>query len=237
MAETSIVIPAYNESARLPDSIDQLRDFASEADILEVIIVDDGSTDQTAQIAESAAENPLFRLVTYGANAGKGYAVRRGILEARGETILVSDADLSTPLEELHTLRSALTEADVAIGSRAIQREKVRKAQPVYRQNMGKIFNALMKKITGLPFEDTQCGFKLMRGEVAREIARVATVDRFAWDVEFLMLACRNGHRVVEVPVLWYNSEESRVRIVRDSARMLLDLVRMRSRIGRPRCS
>lgn len=238
MPAITIIIPAYNEATRLPLTIESLEEFVDGREVHEVLFVDDGSTDATAALLEqAAARNPIFRLVSYGQNAGKGYAVRRGIMEAQGELILISDADLSTPLSELDTLLAHIDQAEVVIGSRAVDETSVKRAQPAHRQRMGKIFNFLMRTITGLDFLDTQCGFKLLRRDAARTIARHAVVDRFAWDVEFIMIACREGYRVREIPVLWFDSPESRVRMIRDSSRMLLDLLKMRKRIGKVRCS
>lgn len=235
----SVVIPAYNEARRLPETIERIDSFATRERILhEVIIVDDGSRDETASVVRAATSSTVpFRLIGYQSNAGKGYAIRRGIMEATGEWILISDADLSTPIEELGKLLRSADHAELVIGSRALSNSEVRVRQAWYRQRMGKVFNALMGAITGLPFADTQCGFKLLRRDVARRIFEQATVDRFAWDVEMLMLACQMGYRVEEVPVIWINSTDSRVRILRDSSRMLLDTLRMRARLGPARCS
>jgi dolichyl-phosphate beta-glucosyltransferase len=234
----TIIIPAYNEAGRLPETISKLESFASENGwVREVIIVDDGSRDETALLADIARRrNPLFRLVTYTANGGKGYAIRRGVMEAAGEAILISDADLSTPLGEVLGLFEHWRSAEVVIGSRALDESLVRVRQAWYRQQMGKTYNRIMVALTGLPFRDTQCGFKLLTRSAARRIFQEATVDRFAWDVEMLVLACNMGYRVVEVPVQWFNAADSRVRVVRDSARMLLDTLRVRLRHGRAHC-
>ena len=234
----SVVMPAYNEARRLPDTIAQLARFASsDSRISELIIVDDGSRDDTAAVVNAAESGTLpIRLVSYRSNAGKGYAIRRGVMTVQGDAILISDADLSTPISEISTLLSALQHAEVVIGSRALAQSDVRVRQAWYRQRMGRSFNSMMAAITGLPFRDTQCGFKLLRTDAARRIFEQATVDRFAWDVEMLMIACRLGYRVEEVPVVWVNSPDSRVRIVRDSSRMLFDTLRMRLRLGKVRC-
>lgn len=235
----SVVMPAYNEARRLPETLAQLNSFASsDGRISELIIVDDGSRDDTAAVVNAARGGSLpIRLITYRSNAGKGYAVRRGVMTASGDTILITDADLSTPISEISSLLAALDHADVVIGSRALARSEVRVRQAWYRQKMGRTFNSLMAAITGLPFRDTQCGFKLLRTDAARRIFTQATVDRFAWDVEILMIACSMGYRVEEIPVVWINSPDSRVRILRDSSRMLFDTLRMRFRLGKVRCS
>lgn len=231
----SIVIPAFNEMRRLPETLKAIERFASgREDITEVIIVDDGSRDATTSVAATFRNRPLpFNVVSYSKNAGKGYAIRRGVLQASGSSILVTDADLSTPIAELDKLLPYLAKHDVVIGSRALDEDLLRVKQAWYRQGMGKTFNWMMQRITGLSFRDTQCGFKLFRGAAARRIFEKATVDRFAYDVEMLMIAIKLGYSVVEVPVEWFNSVDSRVRIVRDSPRMLLDIIRARMRLGR----
>lgn len=231
----SIVIPAYNESMRLPRTLEKISAYASNgnANIAEILVVDDGSRDATAAVAREARCPVPVRCVSYSENAGKGYAIRRGVLEARGDLVLVCDADLSTPIEEVETLLAALDHAEVAIGSRAVDRSLVRVSQPWYRDRMGRIFNALIRRITGIPFRDTQCGFKLLPAKEAREMFAAAIVDGFAWDVEIILLAGRWNLRVAEVPVQWFNSPQSRVSLVGDPARMLRDVVRMRLRLGK----
>jgi len=231
----SIIIPAFNEMRRLPTSLQAIEQFASSRkDIREVIIVDDGSRDATAAVTRTFQHTAIpFHLVTYTRNSGKGYAIRRGVLAAVGSAVLVTDADLSTPITELDKLLPYLRSNDVVIGSRALNEQLVRVKQAWYRQTMGKTFNWMMRGITGLRFQDTQCGFKLFRGKAARDIFAQATIDRFAYDVEMLMLAARLGYSVTEIPVEWFNSVDSRVRVVRDSTRMFVDILRARKRLGR----
>lgn len=231
----SIVIPAYNEAGRLPATLEKLRRYADEhREVQQIIVVDDGSRDATATVVRDwAGRDARIQLVSYAPNAGKGYAIRRGILEVQGDLVLISDADLSTPIEEIAKLTEALNEHDVAIGSRGVDETTVKQRQRWYRQKMGKAFNRIMRGVTGLPYVDTQCGFKLMPRSVAREIFGQAIVDRFAFDVEMLMLAHQRGYTVAEVPVLWFNSSDSRVHIVRDSMRMLRDVLALRWRLGR----
>ena len=231
----SIVIPAYNEATRLPRTLEAISDYASagRADIAEIVVVDDGSRDPTAAVARDARASVPVRCVSYRPNSGKGYAIRRGVLEARGDLILISDADLSTPIEEVEKLLEALETADVAIGSRAVDRSPVRVSPPWHRDRMGRTFNWMIRRITGIPFHDTQCGFKLLPTAPAREMFSVAIVDGFAWDVELIVLAGRWDLAVTEVPVLWFNSPQSRVSLVGDPIRMLRDVVRLRLRLGR----
>lgn len=238
MPETiSIVIPAYNEENRLPATLRALTAYAgAHPEIAEVVVVDDGSRDNTAAVVRAYAHtDPRVRLVGYSANGGKGYAIRRGVIETRGDLVLISDADLSTPIDELETLRSALADHEIVIGSRALDESLVTVRQSWYRQTMGKTFNRIMRAITGVPFLDTQCGFKLLTRDAARTVFTESTVDRFAYDVEMLILASRHGFRVAEVPVRWVNSPDSRVSIVRDASRMLFDLLAVRGRLGRYR--
>lgn len=229
----AIVIPMYNESRRLETSFRAISSFVERRPwVSRLILVDDGSVDGTASTARRVAGDLPVELVSYFPNAGKGYAIRRGVLETEEEAVLLSDADLSTPLEELDGLLPLLHRWDVVIGSRGIDPTTVRVRQPWYRQTMGRIFNRFVRLITGLPFHDTQCGFKLFRGTVAREVFREAVVDRFAYDVEAITLALAMGHSVCEIPVPWYDRAGSRVTIGRDSTRMLIDLFRIRRRLG-----
>ncbi len=229
----SLVIPAYNEANRIENCIRSAARWAQSRPggwDWEVILVDDGSTDDTvARARRFAAEEKLdLKVVTYGENRGKGAAMRAGVLASSGDPVLVSDTDLSTPLSEWVRLAERLPTHPVAIGSRAIEQALVRKRQPFYRQFMGRTFNRFVRLLTVTGIGDTQCGFKLFRGDLARELFRQARVDRFAYDVEILYLAQRRGIPIAEVPVVWINSPESKVHVVRDSLRMLWDLFRIR---------
>ena len=197
---------------------------------LEVIVVDDGSRDGTARVVEEfARDNKCLRLVRNPGNRGKGYAVRHGMLEAKGEWILYTDADLSAPIEELEKLCRAAREQDaaVAIGSRAVDRSLVEVHQPAFRELSGRCFNLVMRMVTGLPFRDTQCGFKLYRADAARKIFSLQKQEGFSFDVEDLLIAKKLGVRTVEVPVRWANVEGTKVRLSQ-GIMSFLDLVKIR---------
>jgi glycosyltransferase involved in cell wall biosynthesis len=204
----SIIIPAYNEEKRLPATLRLIIAYLRRGGwpFAEIIVVDDGSTDGTVQVAEQArAEFPDLRVLRNPGNRGKGYAVRHGMLECRGEWALYSDADLSTPIEALDTLCQAIERdgALVAVGSRALDRRLIGVHQSFFRENIGRVFNLLMRLATGLPFHDTQCGFKLFETRAASEIFRRQLLDGLGFDVEVLFIGRRLGYREVEVPVPW----------------------------------
>jgi dolichyl-phosphate beta-glucosyltransferase len=229
----TLVVPAYNESNRIENCVRSATRWARTRPgglDWEVILVDDGSTDDTVDRARRfAAEESLdLRVVSYGANRGKGAAIRAGVLASSGDPILVSDTDLSTPLSEWTKLAERLPTHPVAIGSRALEQALIRKRQPFYRQFMGRTFNRFVRLLTVRGIGDTQCGFKLFRADVAKDLFSAARIDRFAYDVEILYLAQRRGIPIAEVPVVWINSPESKVAVVRDSLRMLWDLFRIR---------
>jgi glycosyltransferase involved in cell wall biosynthesis len=223
----SIVIPAFNEEARLGPTLERLLDYADRHAIsAELIVVDDGSTDATAELARQwSARDERVRLVDYYPNQGKGCAVRVGLVAARKEWVLMTDADLSTPIEDLAGLIEA--GGDGAIGSRALNRRLVGKHQPLWRELAGRSFNAIMRLATGLPYADTQCGFKLLRGDAAHAIAERLTVDGFGFDVELLFLARRMGYVIAEVPVNWNNAEGTKVSLA-SGLRAFLDPLRVR---------
>jgi dolichyl-phosphate beta-glucosyltransferase len=231
--KASLVVPAFDERGRIERAIDGisawLRTKPGGWD-WEVIVVDDGSSDGTAEIAEraAAAASLPIRLLRHGTNRGKGAAIRTGVIASTGDPVLVSDTDLSTPLTEWVKLAERLPSRPIAIGSRALDEDLVRRRQPFYRQFMGKIFNGFVRTLAVHGIHDTQCGFKLFRGDLARELFADARIDRFAYDVEILYLARQRGIEIAEVPVLWFNSPESKVSVVRDSVRMLRDLLRIR---------
>jgi dolichyl-phosphate beta-glucosyltransferase len=207
----SIIIPAYNEENRLGASLDKIRRYlaASNWEFSEIVIVDDGSRDRTKEVARKAG----VRVLENPGNRGKGYTVRHGMLEARGDWVLYSDADLSAPIEELEKLWTAVEreKAQVAIGSRAVDRSLVGVHQPRAREMMGRFFNLMMRTVTGLPFRDTQCGFKLFEGKTAREIFSRQQLEGFGFDVEVLYIALQLRHKAIEVPVRWDNVEGTKV--------------------------
>jgi glycosyltransferase involved in cell wall biosynthesis len=232
--ELSIVIPAYNEEARLPRALARIRDYLAAhgmaEDHAEVIVVDDGSKDGTPRIVEEWAHQlPSLRLVSNGDNRGKGYSVRHGMLEARGRIALFTDADLSAPIEEADKLFAALKAGnEVAIGSRALDRSLISTHQSKLRELAGMIFNGFVRLFTGLPFHDTQCGFKLFVTEPSRIVFEQQRIERFGFDPEILFLAKRHGLRTVEIPVRWAHDPATKVHVVRDSLLMFGDLVAIR---------
>lgn len=230
----SIVIPAYNEERRLPSTLDRILGYVGQcpARVVEIIVVDDGSKDGTTRIVEQRGEtNALVRLVKNPGNRGKGYAVRNGMLTAKGDWILSTDADLSAPIEEFEKLLDAARreQAEVAIGSRALDRKLVKVHQPLMREISGRAFNVVMRLITGLPFRDTQCGFKLFRQSAAQQIFSRQVEEGFSFDVEDLLIAQTLGLRTIEVPVEWSNVEGTRVSLGQ-GMKSFADLVRIRVR-------
>jgi dolichyl-phosphate beta-glucosyltransferase len=225
----SIIIPAHNEEHRLPGSLDKIAAFlTAQTYPYEVIIVENGSVDDTVGVARRYAERfPYIRFYQEAAR-GKGLAVRRGMLEARGRYRFICDADLSMPIEEISKfLPPALTDYDVAIASREAP-GAVRYDEPWYRHLIGRAFNLLIKLIAVRGFEDTQCGFKCFRDEAAGDLFSVQTLNGIGFDVELLFVAQKRGYRIVEVPIDWYYNAESRMRLVRDSLRALTDLFTIR---------
>ncbi len=226
----SVVIPAYNEERRLGPTLQALATWLdADGRSAEVLVVDDGSRDDTTGVVERfAANDARFRLLRNGRNRGKGYSVGHGVAESRGERVLFSDADLSTPISELPKLEAALEQADIAIGSRALATSQLQKRQPLYRETMGRAFNLIVRAVAIGGIHDTQCGFKLFQGEVARRVFAERRIDGFAFDVEILYVAQRLGYRVAEVPVVWVNDEASRVDPVKHSLEMLRDTLKVR---------
>lgn len=226
----SIVIPAYNESRRLSSSLERIFAYCDRrGEPFEVIVVDDGSTDGTAEAVRARfGQRPALRVLSYAENRGKGYAVRHGLRNARGDLVLFTDADLSTPIEDLEKLEAAIGEgADIAIGTRAHPESRIEQRQPLYRDRAGKLFNALVRLLLLPGMRDTQCGFKLFRRERILGLLDQMRIDRFAFDVELLYLARRAGLKIREVPVVWANEPDSRVRLSHAAA-AFVDLLRIR---------
>ncbi len=230
----SIVIPAYNEEQRIGTTLEKIRDFLAEQPYrAEIIVADDGSRDRTIPVAEEKQINGL-RIVKNERNMGKGAATRNGIMAARGELILFSDADLSTPIEEVNKLIRAIEEGnDVAFGSRALPESNIIVHQPFYRETMGRIFNLFVRLIVLRGVKDSQCGFKLFRAEVARKVFAEQQLSGFAFDVEVLLLARKHGYTIKEVAVSWINSPATRVSALKDALKMFTDLIRLRKLYGK----
>ena len=226
--DLSIVVPAYNEEPRLGSSLeDALAYLRRCGQTYEILVVDDGSQDRTSAVAETFSDQGV-RALRLEVNQGKGAAVRHGVLASRGSRVLISDADFSTPITELPKLEARLGEAEVVIGSRAVAGSDVQLHQPFYRELMGKTFNKIIRLLGVGGLKDTQCGFKLLDGEVARKVCVDLTTPGFAFDVELIWLARRFGHRVMEVGVVWVNSPESRVHPLTDPPKMILEILRFR---------
>jgi len=228
--ELSIVIPSYNEEKRLPATLERIASYIqSSGRTTEVIVVDDGSTDRTTEVAKSYAgriEN--LRVVSNGRNRGKGYSVKHGSMEARGEIVLFTDADLSAPIEEADKLLGKMGEYDVAIGSRAVNRSLIEVHESKFREFAGIIFNRIVRLILRLPFVDTQCGFKAFRREKCKILFEQQTIERFGFDPELLYLARHHGLKTIEVAVRWAHSPATKINMWRDSLQMFLDVVVIR---------
>ena len=229
----SIVIPAFNEAERLPATLASIGSYLAKKEGFqaEIVVVDDGSSDDTRKAAESFSQEGLsVRVLANAGNRGKGYSVQHGMLEATGDWILFTDADLSAPIEEMDKLLREVRrlDAEVAIGSRALDRSLIGVHQSAFREQAGRIFNLMMRALTGLPFWDTQCGFKLFSKRAAREIFPRLRIEGFGFDAEALFIARKLGFKTLEVPVRWNHVEGTKVSMHRDSVNMFLDLIRIR---------
>ena len=232
--EISIIVPAYEEQARLGDSVERILAYIEREKLsAELIVVDDGSKDKTVETGEAAAlafpDTPT-KVIRYETNRGKGYAVKIGLLAARADIAVFSDADLSTPIDELPKLVEPIQtgEFDVTFGSRAIDRSLIGTRQPWRREQGGRLMNLVIKTMSGLPFADTQCGFKAFNMKKFRPLLEMMTIDRFGFDVEFLFVAARHKLRLKEIPVRWNNVEGSKVSVFRDTRRMFTELIQIR---------
>jgi len=227
----SIVLPAYNESVRIASTLDQILSHADKREwSFEVIVVNDGSTDDTAQIVETYTRKyPALRLLENPGNRGKGYSVRQGMFEARGDILLFSDADLSSPIAEADQLFAAIHQgADIAIGSRWLNADTQIKRQPPHRQLFGRIFNVMLRLGLGLTFKDTQCGFKAFTRNAAQRVFPLQRIERWGFDPELLYLARTFGLTVAEVPVAWSHREGTHLRPLRDGISMFAEILTIR---------
>jgi dolichyl-phosphate beta-glucosyltransferase len=228
----SVIFPAYNEEKRIRHSLEKTaRYLADSGRSFEIIVVDDGSSDATTDVSRSALEDcgADFNIIRLEKNRGKGYAVKTGMSAARGDFIFFSDADLSTPIEEIDRLLPLLEGGcDVAIGSRALRESRLDKRQPIYRESSGKLFNLAMRAVLLPGIKDSQCGFKGFRAEAARRIAGLQKFDGFSFDVEMLWLARKLCFGIKEVPVSWSNNPDTRVSYLKDGLGMVADLFKIR---------
>ncbi len=234
----SIVIPAYNEAARIGHALQTVvACIRARGWSAEVVVVDDGSRDQTAHLVRAfAQDHPEVRLLQNPGNHGKGYSVRNGVLHSFGEVVLFTDADLSAPIEEADGLFAAIAAgADIAIGSRWLERARQTIRQPLYRQFFGRCFNGVTRFIMGLPYADTQCGFKAFTRTAAQIVFQLQTIERWGFDPEILFIARKRGYRIEEVPVSWAHDERTRISYLKDGLRMLQDIaiVRWNALLGR----
>jgi glycosyltransferase involved in cell wall biosynthesis len=236
----SLIVPAYNEAARMGKTLPIMLGYLAQTyPASELIVVDDGSSDNTADLVRQTLANAgtvRTSVISYRSNLGKGRAVRLGLQASRGEVALFSDADLSTPISETPKVVEPIQrgKCDLAFGSRALDRSLIGAHQPWRREQGGRVFNLAVRVATGLPFWDTQCGFKAFRMSVCRPIIEGATIDRFGFDVELLYVAHRAGLKLEEIPVRWDHNEGSKVSLLNDSFKMLseIGLIRQHARRG-----
>jgi dolichyl-phosphate beta-glucosyltransferase len=235
--QLSIIVPSFNEELRLPASLARIAEFvAGSGRSTEVLVVDDGSTDRTAEVAGSYADRIAnLRVLENGENRGKGYSVRHGMLEAKGEVVLFTDADLSAPIEEADKLLETMQQYDVAIGSRAMDRSLIKVHESAFREFAGIVFNRMVRIVLWLPFVDTQCGFKAFRRERCRILFEQQRIERFGFDPELLYLARHHGLKAVEIPVRWSHSPATKINMMRDSIQMFVDVftIRWNAMLGR----
>ena len=230
----SVVIPAFNEGKRLGPTLERIIAYLrGQAYTWEVLVVNDGSTDDTVSVAEgyfSHLEGSQGTILHNPGNRGKGYSVKTGVLAARGEWVLMTDSDLSTPIEEVEKLFPLRQQFPILIGSRGLSASQLEERQPWYREGMGRLFNLMVQLVALWGIRDSQCGFKLFRDDAGKAIFEQTTIDGFGFDVECLFLARKLGYTIGEVPIRWINDPASKVDAIRDGARMAADLVRIRVR-------
>ncbi len=234
----SIIIPAYNESARIERAMYEVVSCVRKCGwSAELVVVDDGSSDDTAaRVARFCADHPEARLLRNPGNRGKGYSVRNGLLHARGNVVMFTDADLSAPICEAQFLFDTIRDgADIAIGSRWLKRSRQTDRQPLYRQFFGRCFNLIPRLVMNLPYADTQCGFKAFTRDAAQTVLQLQTIERWGFDPEILFIARKHGLRVAEVPVTWGHDERSRISYLRDGTQMLREIaiIRWNAMLGR----
>lgn len=233
--DISIIVPAFDEDERLGGSIEKILAYVRENNLAaELVVVDDGSSDRTAEIArECASKYPEMsaRVIRYEQNRGKGFAVKTGLINAEADIAIFSDADLSTPIEELPKLIDPIRSGqyDLTFGSRALDRSLIGERQPWRREQGGRVINFVIRKMSGLDFADTQCGFKAFNMVKFRPLLDLMTIDRFGFDVEFLYVAKRHGLKLAEIPVRWNDVAGSKVSVIRDTRRMFSELSQIRS--------
>ena len=230
MPKLAVVIPAYNEEARIVPTLNRVNEYLKQQDYTwQVMVVSDGSNDNTdSLVAEFVEGHAGFSLETYGKNRGKGFAVRHGMLHAKADLILFSDADLAAPIEEIEKLLPMMTTFPIAIGSRPLKESQLEIHQPWYREALGRLSNVLIQAMAVRGIQDTQCGFKLFTREVSQDVFSRCKLNGFSFDFEALMIAQDLGYRVAEVPIRWMHQEGSKVVIWRDAPKALFDLVKLR---------
>jgi len=227
----SIVIPCFNEERRLPATIEAIHGFFHRRGTqFELIIVDDGSVDDTSKLVNDVTQTLTgITLIRHEKNTGKGFAVKAGVLRSLGSAVLICDADLSTPIDEIDRLLPLLDEGcDIVIGSRRMRDSNIVMKQPWYRQVMGKIYNMLVNSVLALGFRDTQCGFKLFKGDVARSLFAKSRINGFSFDAEILFMAKRQGLKVREMPVSWSDSRGSKISVLTDPLKMMGEVFKVR---------
>lgn len=223
----SIIIPTYNEEKRISKTIKKILEFLENKKDFELIVVNDGSKDKTSQVVTSFKDTNI-RLLEFSPNHGKGFAVKQGMLNAKGEIILFSDADLSTPIEEFDKLLKYIKNFDIVIGSRSIKGANVVKHQPFYRELMGKIFNKIVRLFTIKGIIDTQCGFKMFTQKAAKDVFSRTKINGFGFDVEALFIARKLGYKIKEVPITWINDEQTKISPIKDSLKMFIEVLKVR---------